>query len=945
MEAWMRTSKFLYGSASLLTFACAAPAFGQSVEPAIEAAADAQQDETSGEIVITGSRLRSTNLSSPQPVLGIGADQIQASGAVTASDVLNEMPQLGNAFGASNQDISVANRGFNVGTELINLRGLGAQRTLVLVDGRRHVASDPGTSAVDLNAIPSAMIERIEIVTGANSAVYGADAVSGVVNIILRQKYIGTEVALRTGISGEGDGFERSGTILHGGKMGNSLSYLVSAEYSKRDAIFGHDRDWIIGDGSSSAYAMGAGSSAVAGGRFFTTGPTGTWTYNAPGAAPSPFTTATPLYQRVLDRNIQVPNERGLVSARLSYDAGGIELFAEGTYARSSAQLTIEPSFFQFSAVQGVNAYDFGPIPINAPGRAAFLASLGAANLNNAQTQSRRLNEYGVRTSSIDRDLYRLALGAKGDIGRFEYQAYYQYGRVDLSQEDGNSIDRNKFYAGVNNCAGPFALAGCVPINIFGNGTISQAAIDWTIIPDVISRIQSDQHVASAFVSGDLFSLGGTAPVGIVAGVEYRAESTTARVHPSLRDGSNGTRQIGSANGSTNVKEAFGELRVPLFGDLLELGGAGRISDYDTVGTELTWNFSASFHPTSFASLRASYGKATRAPGVQELFSPIGTSTATLVDPCANDRSPQDGVADTNVVPPASCTAQLGAGYVVSQALTGGATGNRSGGNPNLRSETGKTLSVGAVFRVPSFLNFTGSIDYYDIKLDEEIGQLNPIEVVRQCYVDQPGLPSAFCGLISRNPTGSRNITTISTQLFNIANERVRGLDVQARVSMRLIGGRMTLDVNYSHLFEHSRRDFLGGPNNDYTGRFDAVRDQARVSLGYATPSFRIGYDARILGSALKGTSAANLLAVDNPALPGDNSNKIPAYVYHDLQASIEAGDQLTFSLGVKNLTDKNPPLITSFSNSGLSGSASVTAGGIYDVRGRFFYTRVGIKF
>ncbi|OJY68593.1 MAG: hypothetical protein BGP16_04925 [Sphingobium sp. 66-54] len=936
----MRAKFVLFGTASIVASALACATAAQAQDQS-----GADQGEDRSDIVVTGSRLASTNLSSPQPVVGIGAEEIARSGAVTAADVVNEMPQLGNAFGASNQDISVANRGFNVGTELINLRGLGAQRTLVLVNGRRHIASDPGTTAVDLNAIPSALIDRIEIVTGANSAVYGADAVSGVVNIILKDRYDGIKATLRSGISGEGDGFERGGSLLHGGSLG-SLRYVVSAEYFKRDPIFGHDRDWIIGDGSSSAYTMGAGSSAIGGGRFFTTGPTGTWTYPTAGGAPVAFDSSTPLYQRVLDRNLQVPLERGLLSGRLSYDtSGGTELFLEASYARTSADLTLEPSFFQFAAKQGVNAYDLGPIPANAPGLAAFLAATGASGINNAQTQSRRLNEYGVRTSEIDRDLYRAAVGAQGDLGRFRWQAYYQYGRVDAAQEDGNSIDRNKFYAGLNNCQGAYALSGCVPINIFGHDTITQQVIDWTLIPDVITRIRSQQHVASAFISGDLLTVAGS-PLGAVFGVEYRRESTRAKVHPSLTDGSNATRQIAAASGSTNVKEAFGELRLPLFQDTLELNGAARVSDYSSVGTEVTWNTSATFRPAPFVSFRASYGKATRAPNVGELFSSINTATSVVNDPCANDVSPQDGVIDAGAAPPASCVTQLGAGYIVSQAPGGSPTGNRTGGNPNLRSETGRTFSAGAVFRVPSLLRFTGSIDYYDIKLDDVIGSLSPVEVVRQCYVDQSGLPDAFCSLINRNATGNRNITTISTQLFNIADERVRGLDAQARFSWPLAMGRMSLGVTYAHLFERSRREFQGGPNNDFTGRFDAIRDQANAQLEFSTDSVTLSYGARILGAALKGTSAANLAAVsDNPALPGNNSNRIPAYVYHDLQATFRAGKDYSFTLGVKNLTDKQPPLITSFSNSGLSGSASVTAGGIYDTRGRFFYAQVGLEF
>lgn len=550
-----------------------------------------------------------------------------------------------------------------------------------------------------------------------------------------------------------------------------------------------------------------------------------------------------------------------------------------------------------------------------------------------------------MRTSSIDRDLYRVALGASGDLGQFNWQAYYQYGRVDTAQEDGNSIDRNKFYAGMNNCQGVYALPGCVPINIFGLNSISRDAIDWTTIPDVVTRIRSQQHVASAFLSGDLIKFGDSA-LGAVLGVEYRKESTRARVHPSLADGSNATRQIAAASGHADVKEAFGELKLPLFGDVLEINGAARVSHYSTVGTEFTWNTSATLRPVEFLSLRASYGKATRAPNVGELFSSINTATSVVSDPCANDVAPQDGVADPGFAPPASCITQLGAGYLVSQAPGGSPTGNRTGGNPDLRSETGRTFSAGAVFRIPSFLAFTGSVDYYDIKLDDVIGSLSPVEVVRQCYVDQANLPDAFCGLISRNASGNRNITTISTQLFNIAEERVRGLDVQARVSWPVGEAKMTLGVNYARLFERSRRDFIGGPNKDFTGRFDAIRDQGNVQLEYAQDDFSLSYGARMMGKALKGTSAANLAATtDNPAQPGNNSNHIPVYVYHDMQVSFRATDQFSFTLGAKNLTDRQPPLITSFSNSGLSGSASVTAGGIYDVRGRFFYAQAGIEF
>lgn len=940
-----RLDAYLLCSISILACLTAGPAFAQEAVAEVPATVVPDEQGNDAAIVVTGSRLPA-NLSSSQPIVGITAEDFSRSGAITASDLVNEMPQFGNSFGAANQDISVANRGFNVGTELVNLRGLGTQRTLVLVNGRRHVGGDPGTSSVDMNTIPAGFIDRIEVVTGANSAVYGADAVSGVVNVIYRRRYEGSLATLRAGISEQGDAAEYAASLLHGATPAEGLSLLVAAEYSKREGFIGRDRDWVIGDGSSSAYTMGAGSSAVDGGRYFTSGPSGIWTYpTVGGTTPSLFTTSTPVYQRVLDRNLQVPLERGLVSGILNYDVSpDHRLFIEATFARSHARLEYEPSFFQFRTGSLVSAFDLGPIPTNAPGRAAFLAATGATTINASSTHSRRFSEYGPRYSIIDRDLYRGAIGSAGDIGRFNYQVYYQYGRVETQQEDTPSVDKNRFYAGMNNCAGQFALPGCVPIDIFGNQNLSQAAINWTIIPDVISRITSDQHVVSGHVSGELATIFG-APLSVVVGAEYRDESTHSTVHPSLQDGSNATRQIAASSGGANVKEVFGELRMPLFDGLFEAGGAGRLSDYSTVGTEFTWNVNGIFRPASFFHLRGSYGHATRAPDVRELFSPVGSANSTIVDPCANDINPQDGVPDAGRAVPASCAAQLGANYLVSMPPAGSPASNITGGNPDLDSETAKTLSVGAVINARNLLNFVASVDYYDIRLGNVIGQLSPIQVVRECYVNQPGLPDIYCSLIGRQTSGSRNITAIRTQLFNVADERVRGIDVQGRISWPMLDGQMGLGLNYAYLIERSRREFAGGPIDDYTGRFDANRHQARTALSYSDDRVELVYQTQIMGAALKGTSAANLLAVDDPNVPGDNSNRIGVYVYHEVQASFHAGENYTFTFGVKNLTDRDPPLITAFSNSGLSGSASVTAGGIYDVRGRFFYTRATMRF
>lgn len=927
-------------SASLIcTALLGTPAFAQSVDGAQEV--DGAPEE-GAEIVVTGSRLRTPNDDSVQPINAIGAAELARTGAVTISDAINEQPQFGNAFGGQNQDINSANQGFNIGTELVNLRNLGPQRTLVLVNGRRHVAGDPGTSAVDLNSIPAGTIDRIDIVTGANSAVYGADAVSGVVNIILKRKFVGTEVMLRSGISSEGDGRELSAGVLHGGKIGDRLTYLAAIEYSDREPIFGRDREWVQGDGATNIFGFSIGSAAVEGGPFTTN--VGAFVTTPTGVIPWTTTSTGPLYryQRVFDRNLQIANERVVVSGNLNFEASNtLNLFLESSFARSMSQVDFEPQFFFFRTVNA-GQFDAPPIPASNPFLAGFLRSVGATSLIPGTSTTRRFTQYGTRYAKIDRDLYRIATGANGDLGRFNYEVYYQYGRVEAVQEDGPSIDRNRFFAALNNCQvgdGTYGLAnvnyaalGCTPLNPFAYNGLSRQFIDYTLIPDVRSKITNEQHVASGFVSGDLFNVFG-APLSAVLGAEYREESTSTDVHPSLRDRSNGIRQISATQGGTNVKEVFGELRLPIFTDKLQLGGSARYSDYSTVGGEFTWGVNANLRPFEFLRFRGSYGVATRAPNVNELFSSVSDVTGTLRDPCANDFN-NNRLADPGVVNPARCAAELGAGYVITEdPATGSVLRFRRGGNDALDSESAKTLTVGAVLSFPSVFRFNMSVDYYDIQLTKVIGSLVPSTVVNQCFAGG-SRADTFCDLIVRSST--LQLQSVNTQLFNIAEEDVSGLDIQGRIGFPFGAGRLNLFVSYAHLFERSRTDFAGAPTSSFTGRIDAIKDQANATISYDSGPFGVAYTARVLGPAKKGTSTANL---------ADADNRVPTYWYHDLQLSVAAADRIGFDLGVKNLADKKPPIITEFSNSGLVGSGGITAGGIYDVRGRFLYVQARARF
>lgn len=301
------------------------------------------------EIVVyapTGSRILSNDNAS-QPITSINSDDIASIGALTASELLNQLPQLGDSL-EGGTSINSLNAGFGVGTQTINLRNLGANRTLVLVNGRRHVGGNVGTSAVDLSSIPVGLIERIDILTGAASAVYGADAVTGVVNIILKENYEGTTFGARFGSSTEGDGEEIGLNLTHGGKFDRG-EYILSAEYSTQDPIIGRDRSFSQFDGSASTGLSepGNGSGVNPGGLFSSVNAGGTGGFNAAGEFVSPFSER---FQRVPFRSLQNETDRLVLSGRASFDlSDSIELFAEGTYANTESTVEFEPQLAIFS--------------------------------------------------------------------------------------------------------------------------------------------------------------------------------------------------------------------------------------------------------------------------------------------------------------------------------------------------------------------------------------------------------------------------------------------------------------------------------------------------------------------------------------------------------------------------------------------------------------------
>jgi len=887
----------------------------------LAASASMATAQVNDEIIVTGSRIvKSSNANSPQPIMVLDEAAFQETGALTISEALNELPQLGDSL-EGGSSINSLNAGFGVGTQTVNLRNLGANRTLVLVNGRRHVGGDVGTSAVDLNSIPSYMVERIDVVTGASSAVYGADAVTGVVNVILKKNFEGTEVGVRGGITTESDGEEYAVNVVHG-TVFDGGEFVVAAEYSKQGDIIGADRSFAQFDGSAATglSEAGNGSGVNPGGLFVNQTAGGTGGFDTSGNFVQPFAER---FQRVPFRSLQNETDRLVLSGRGSFDLSDtVTGFAEASYANTKVDVQFDPQLAIFRAFGSSGTAGF-----------RFPNSVGVATPDGTlDPVTRRFLEFGPRSSEIDRDLFRFTVGADGDWGGGTWHASYQYGKVDATQTDFDTIDKGRLVTAIDPVACA-AAAGCQFVNIFGRGTIDPASEGY-VSDDLESESEGTQHVFSAYVTGDAFEFG-AGNISYVLGAEYRDESAEirpndgliAQIDPLTGSGNlvglKGTRTFfGDTNGSYNVVEGFAELSVPVATGF-DVNLSGRVSDYSTVGTEYTYGVNADWSVSDNLGLRASFGRATRAPNINELFAPERVSTTGISDPC--DTADDSG----NPLSQASgCSgAGFGAGYNpadIDLQISG-----VSGGNPDLGSETADSFTIGGVFNPTS--STVVSLDYFNISMTDVLAPAFSAQAtLERCIATGEAV---FCDNITRN-SGTGFVTSIRSEQVNLAEESVEGLEFALMHSFDLGDGELRFDGTFTHLLSHERKVNDETDVEELAGRVDNIENKARVSARYIQDKWSIGTTARYLDSAVQDIDADTTVAV---------GNDIGSVLYVDLFGNFDINEKMVFSAGVENLFNKKAPIVTQlFEN---NGSADTVASGIYDVRGTFGYVGVKYKF
>ena len=886
-------------------------AFAAAFAPGAVMAQDATVSEDDA-IVVTGTRIRQPDFEFSNPVASVDAQAIQQSGATNLTDFAQEMPALLNSFDTE-ESADTGNGGGLQGQNLLDLRNLGTNRTLVLVDGRRHVAGLEGSAAVDINTIPIDMVEQIQILTGGASATYGADAVTGVVNFILRDDFEGFQTRGQYGWTGQGGGGDQFISALWGQNFANGRgNIMVGAEYSKTNALNFWERD-IIAPGRAEAIISGQ---IVQGARYIDTSYGGSFLTDCDGDYAFFFTACNPGWvddpdtpstttgidfngdgtpwaegtyvggafmqggtgSRLEDFNDQlIPDlDRWTMHARGRFDINNaFRIISEFKWAHTETYFVGQPTYDFGQVISTDNPFMPASIRNSALDPANGVVGFGGEP---GVYMFRDNFDLGTLDHDVTRDTFRAVLAAEGAITDWlDYGVSYTWGTT-VSDQIYRTRNNERWLAGidvVDNGSGPecrdntggetWAAGTCVPVNVFGDGAMSQAAIDWVMV-NMYNNETITQNVLTAYLSGTTggFELPG-GPIAYVIGAEYREEEsefdfddyaqTTSAPEDLFWNG-----QGADSKGGFNVSEAFAEISLPILRDMpfaedLTLDAAYRISNYSSIGDTDTWKVGLRYSPTDWLMLRGTMATAVRAPNITELFLPqqitFGNTGAT--DPCdadnVNDGTP---LRVTNCI---NAFAALGVPYDPNtwQNTTSTTIPGLTGGNPNLQPEEAETITYGFVLE-PSFLpGLSIAVDYWDIELTNAVQFLTVGAIAGFCY--DFAQPNQYCNLITRTSGGvpqyaipPGGISDFSSGAVNVASFVTSGYDfsIRYRWDPADLGldniGRFMFALNATNLQTWEFQDSALSPADDQQGEPGNPDWQAVFDATWMLGGFTVNY-------------------------------------------------------------------------------------------------------
>jgi outer membrane receptor protein involved in Fe transport len=908
----------------------------------------AQDDAVIEQVVVTGSRITRADLTAVSPFTTVSGEEFQISGILNVEQKLNELPSTVPSFGASSNNPGD-------GTARVDLRGLGTSRTLVLVNGRRYIPATQ-TGVVDLNTIPSTLIKQVDVLTGGASAVYGSDALAGVVNFQLVDDFEGVEMTSLYDITSEGDAERYNFDITIGGNFdegrGNAVVY---ASYLSRKALFSDAREFsnfALGDGTvdgKPALTPG-GSSGVPGTRVFggpklPNGDTlGIFDANGEGRA---WQEPGDRFNYAPDNFLQLPQERYLMTAMGHYDlTDSVRVYSEMNFSHNLVPQELAPTPAFTSVFVNPNSAFFGP---NA--QAAFNGAAKDANGNVPIYIGRRMVENGSRQSIDTRDAFRILVGTSGDLSdTWSFDASYSLSNLDNSNVLNNDVSASRFVQAASVTDDGLACqdtsGGCAPMNIFGAGNISQAAIDFVNI-GATNLTSIEQEVIQASVSGEVFTLpSSSAPTAIVVGYEHRADYSSFRPDSFLSAGDVLGFNAGKPTvGGYSVAEFFGEISMPIMQDRpmvqdLTFWAAARTSDYSNIGPVSSFAASVNYSPTDMVGFRVGYQESVRAPNVSELFLGQSNGFPSASDPCASNGF----IAGTTDAALCQATGVAAADVGVFVQANDQIQGN-FGGNPNLKEETSNTFTVGAIIQPLDGLDIT--VDYYSIEIEDAISVLggSTANVLDLCYNVVKDAASPFCQAISRRPDG--NVGLVNVLNSNIGLIETSGVDLNVNYTTNLdfgIGGAgSTLDVTFNSTFldkfDTTPVAALADRIDNCAGSFGNTCGSPYTDVSWNTRATLTSGDwtvsglLRFLGEVEDDRIANGPVDAATLAAP-----RIGSIYYLDLSAAYQINESARVTVGVQNATDALPDKV------GSAGEQSNTFPSTYSLLGPRMFIGASFK-
>ncbi len=926
-----------------------------------------QQSEEPEKIIVTGSRLKRDSFSVTTPLVTMDKEAIVDTGLTNLSEILvDNMPALSASLSNNNSQSSVSGTGLST----VQLRDLGANRTLTLIDGRRVVSNSYSGNYVSLNTIPSGMVERVEIISGGASATYGADAVAGVVNIITQTKKEGFDFKVRGGETTDGGGRSFTVDTNYGTSFADDRGYVYMSANWDRDfgisyydrkraqieASVGYDQDLLCNTvmtttgrqcmRDTSQEFWRDRSDGLLGGVFLENGNNDTQFWYDGQTLRDDWKGNEELYginsaQYVM---LDVPSDNLSLALKLDYD------ITDSTMAYFQVQYSKSGSFNNKSPEDDYEGAEVayvdpitgergeispGYIPIDNPYVPQEI--LDANPYKDRIYWDRRFGEVGNISTDNDRQTIRSWAGLKGTMfdDMWDWDVSVGYGKFTQKQIRANELNIVRLRQALNaeqlddgtiQCKDSAAReAGCVPINLFGEGSITPDMANWIRVNPTIDTTV-EQLTLMGYISGELFEL----PAGYVSAVfggEYREDSQDLKPSEGLQNGGITFNMVPKFYGEVDVYEAFAEFGIPLLKDApfaksLSAETSIRVSNYsfDNVDTVASYKLGFMWQLIDDLAFRANYATAQRSPTITELLSPprgdydsfddicdklTATSTAPGHDKCRQDPK----------------LAALLAADPNFEFEDENSRYSPSSGNPNLKQETAVTYTAGMTI-TPSWLDdFQLAVDYYDIQIDEAIDEISNENIMRQCYNSGAayGTSNPFCNDITRNSEGQ--ITTIQQREYNLEELRSRGIDVVAQYQFDVADyGSVSFKLDYTHVIENSQT-FEGEDGKFVTTQYAGYgrgKDKAALSATWRYEDLRVRWstqyqsgfgedqelDQNYLGWLAENCASNSDVCVSDPEPLA--YQKFGSFIKHNVSASykisLDNKNDLRLSAGVNNI-------------------------------------------